>query len=112
MLVTGVYLGLVLSVVVTRADIIHFMYLQPLNCLLLAWLFDGSDIPSRLFRSVRPFLAAYVVITLLAFGLGPLAGTAAARERLAARRGTVTTPEKGTVADYLQAQGPGRVTVT
>ncbi len=110
-LVTAVYLGFVLSVVVTRADIIHFMYLQPLNCLLLAWLLDGSDIPSRLFRSVRPFLAAYVVITLLAFGLGPLAGTAAARERLATRRGTVTTREKDTVVDYLQAQVPEGATV-
>jgi 4-amino-4-deoxy-L-arabinose transferase-like glycosyltransferase len=110
-IVTTVYIGLVLSVVITRADIIHFMYLQPLNCLVLAWLLDGSDIPGRLFRSVRPFLAAYVVIALLAFGLGPLAGTAAARERLTTRRGTVTTREKDTVVDYLQAQVPQGATV-
>jgi hypothetical protein len=103
-LVTAVYLGLVLSVVVTRADIIHFMYLQPPNCLLLAWVLDGSDIPGRLFRPVRPFLAAYVVISLAAFGMGPLAGTATAGERLATRRGAVTTQAKDTVVDYLQAQ--------
>jgi len=110
-IVTTVYVGLVLSVVITRADIIHFMYLQPLNCLVLAWLLDGSDIPGRLFRSVRPLLAAYVVIALLAFGLGPLAGTAAARERLATRRGTVTTREKDTVVEYVQERVPEGATI-
>jgi len=110
-IVTAVYLGLVLSVVIIRADIVHFMYLQPLNCLVLAWLLEGRDIPGRLFRAVRPFLAVYVVIALLAFGLGPLAGTAAAREHLATRRGTVTTLEKDTVVDYLQAHVPEGATV-
>jgi 4-amino-4-deoxy-L-arabinose transferase-like glycosyltransferase len=110
-IVTAVYVGLVFSVVITRADIIHFMYLQPLNCLVLAWLLDGSDIPGRLFQSVRPFLAAYVLIALLSFGLGPLAGTAAARERLATRRGAVTTRAKDTVVDYLQAHAPEGATV-
>ncbi len=103
-LVAAVYVGLVLSVVITRADIVHFMYLQPLNCLVVAWLLDGGDVPGRLFRSVRPFLAAYVVIALLAFGMALLAATTSARERLATRRGTVTTREKDTVVDYFQAQ--------
>jgi len=110
-LVTAVYVGLAFSVVITRADIIHFMYLQPLNCLVLAWLLDGSDIPGRLFRSVRPLLAAYAVIALVAFGLGPLAGTAAARERLATRRGTVTTREKDTVVEYVQERVPEGATI-
>jgi 4-amino-4-deoxy-L-arabinose transferase-like glycosyltransferase len=110
-LVAAVYVGLVLSVVITRADIVHFMYLQPLNCLVLAWLLDGGDIPGRLFRSVRPFLAAYAVIALVAFGLGPLAATTSAHERLATRRGTVTTRQKDTVVDYLQTQVPEGATV-
>jgi len=110
-LVAAVYVGLVLSVVITRADIVHFMYLQPLNCLVLAWLLDGDDIPGRFFRSARPFLAAYVVIALLAFGMAPLAATTSARERLATRRGTVTTREKDMVVDYLQAQVPEGATV-
>src|SRR5258708_6666009 len=110
-LVTAVYLGLALSAVMTRADIGHFMYLQPLNCLVLAWVLDGSDIPGRLFRSVRPLLAAYVVIALVTFGLGLLAGRAAARERLATRRGIVTTREKDTVVDYTQAHVPQGATI-
>ena len=110
-LITAAYLGLVLSVVITRADIIHFMYLQPLNCLLLAWLLDGGDIPGRLFQSVRPFLAAYVVIALVAFGLAPLAGTAAARERLATRRGPITTREQDTVIEYVQQRVPEGATI-
>lgn len=110
-LVAAVYLGLVLSMVITRADIVHFMYLQPLNCLVVAWLLDGTDVPGRLSRSVRPFLAAYVVIALLAFGMALLAATTSSRERLATRRGTVTTREKDTVVDYLQAQVPQGATV-
>src|SRR5712671_778783 len=110
-LVAAVYLGLVLSMVITRADIVHFMYLQPLNCLVVAWLLDGTDVPGRLSRSVRPFLAAYLVIALLAFGMALLAATTSSRERLATRRGTVTTREKDTVVDYLQAQVPQGATV-
>lgn len=110
-IVTATYLGLVLSVVVTRADIIHFMYLQPLNCLVLAWLLDGRDLPVRLLRSTRPFLGAYVVLALLAFGLAPLVGTASARERVTTRRGVVTTRAKDTVVEYFQAHVPEGTTV-
>ena len=43
--------GLLVSVIVGRADIIHFMYLLPLFALVLAWMIDGRDIPGRAFSS-------------------------------------------------------------
>ena len=110
-IVTAAYLGLVLSVVVTRADIIHFMYLQPLNCLMLAWLLDGCDLPPRLLRAARPFLVAYVPVALLAFGLALLAATASAGERLTTRRGVVTTRAKDSVVEYFQARVPEGKTI-
>ena len=63
-IVAAGFVGVSLSTVVVRADIIHFMYLEPLNCLVLAWLLDGRDLPGRLIRSARPLLTAYVVIAL------------------------------------------------
>ena len=47
--------GLLLSVIVVRADIVHFVYLQPLFFLVLAWLVDGRDIP---IRNTNPFAHA------------------------------------------------------
>ena len=67
-IVTAGFVGLSLSALLVRADIVHFMYLQPLNCLVLAWLLDGRDLPGRLIRSARPLLTAYVVIALVLFG--------------------------------------------
>ena len=105
-IVTAAFAGLFLSVLIARADIIHFMYLQPLNCLVLAWLLDGRDLPGRLLRSARPFLAAYVVIALGALGLAPLALVGSAANQVATRRGVVWTRGKDTVIDYVQAHVP------
>lgn len=105
------FVGLSLSTIVVRADILHFMYLQPLNCLVLAWLLDGRDLPGRLIRSARHFLAAYVAIALALFGLAPLIGSRAASNQLATRRGVVTTGEKDTVIEYVQTHVPAGETI-
>ena len=105
-LITACCAGLLLSIVIARADIIHFMYLQPLNCLVLAWILDGRDIPGRWIKSAQPYLAAYAVIALAAFGLAPLIGTLSAHNQVATRRGLVTTTGKDTVIDYVQARVP------
>jgi 4-amino-4-deoxy-L-arabinose transferase-like glycosyltransferase len=105
------FAGISLSTVVVRADIIHFMYLQPLNCLLLAWLLDGRDLPGSLVRSARPLLTAYVVIALGMFGFVSLLGARAAHNQVATRRGVVTTGRKDTVVEYVQAHVPEGGTV-
>src|SRR5207248_6305543 len=66
-LVCSALSGLLLSVVVGRADIIHFMYLMPLFALVLGWMIDGPDIPGVLFREVKPIFIAYVLVAFLMF---------------------------------------------
>jgi 4-amino-4-deoxy-L-arabinose transferase-like glycosyltransferase len=107
-LVSAALSGLLLSVILVRADIIHFMYLQPLHCLVLAWIVDGRDVPGRVFRTVRPFLNAYVAIAFVALGMVPLLAAIAAPSKVVTRRGVITMPGKDSVIDYVQAHvAPG-----
>jgi len=100
--------GLLLSVVFVRADIIHFMYLQPLFCLVLAWIVDGRDVPGRVFRTVLPFLNAYVAIAFAALGMVPLLAAIAAPSQAVTRRGVINMPGKDGVINYVQAHvAPG-----
>ena len=96
--------GLLLSVVFVRADVIHFMYLAPIFLLVLAWIADGRDIPGQTFRAVRPFVNAFVLAVFALFAVALLVRTVSASNQITTRRGTIVTPEKDTVIDYIQAQ--------
>jgi 4-amino-4-deoxy-L-arabinose transferase-like glycosyltransferase len=95
--------GLLLSVVIVRADIIHFMYLQPIFLLVLAWIADGRDVPGQVFKRVRPFLNAFVFIAFVLFAMALLVRTVTASNQVVTRRGVVTVPKQDTVIDYVQA---------
>ncbi len=100
--------GLLLSVVVVRADIIHFIYLQPLFCLVLAWVVDGRDIPGRVFATIRPFLNAYIGIAFLALAMPLLLRVTNVPYSVQTRRGVITVPKQDTVIEYAQAHvAPG-----
>jgi hypothetical protein len=101
-LVCSTLSGLLFSVVMGRADIIHFMYLMPLWALVLGWLMDGRDIPGRLFRQVRPLFVAYVLGAFLMFAAPMLLRSLNARDQIQTRRGTVRVPARDTVVEYLQ----------
>jgi len=98
--------GLLLSIVIGRADILHFMYLLPLFCLPLAWVMDGRDIRRQIFQRLRPLLIAYVAIAGLLFAAPLLQRTWSAHSAVATRRGGVSTPAPDTVIDYVQAHVP------
>ncbi len=107
-IVTGTLAGLLLSIVAGRADILHFMYLQPLYGLLLAWIFDGRDIPGRLFRAVQPALSAFLILAFLVFGMPLLLRAINLPYRVETRRGTIKMPIEDTVIPYTQAHvAPG-----
>ena len=107
-LINGALSGLLLSVVAVRPDIIHFIYLQPLFFLVLAWIVDGSDIPGRTFKRVRPFLNTCVVIAFMAFAVPLLLRAVTTPHTLETRRGLVALPAKDTVIEYVQAHvSPG-----
>ena len=102
-LVSATLSGLLLSVVIVRADIVHFMYLEPLFGLVLAWVVDGRDIPGQIFTRVRPLLNALVVITFLLMSLALLLRSTSAPYQVETRRGLVTMPGHDTVIEYVQA---------
>ncbi|HZR31875.1 MAG TPA: glycosyltransferase family 39 protein, partial [Terriglobales bacterium] len=66
-LMTGSFFGLLVSILVGRADVIHFMYVLPVFAPMIAWIVDGTDVRSRFFKAVHPVLAAYLVVALGAF---------------------------------------------
>jgi 4-amino-4-deoxy-L-arabinose transferase-like glycosyltransferase len=102
-LVCGALSGLLLSVVIGRADIIHFMYLMPLFALVLGWMMDGRDIPGRLFREVKPIFITYTAVAFLMFAAPMLLRALNAREQIQSRRGVVHVPARDTVVEYIQA---------
>lgn len=104
LLFTSALTGLLLSVVIVRADIIHFMYLLPLLAPVLAWIIEGRDIPGRLFKTVHPTLSAYIVFALLAFALPLLIRVRTVSGEIRTRRGVISTPRKDAVVDYVQSQ--------
>jgi len=100
--------GLLLSVVIVRADIVHFMYLQPLFGLVLAWIVDGRDIPGPLFRSMKSTVTAYVAVAFLGLAIPLIMRAVNAPEKLVTRRGVIAAPKKDTVINYVQAHvSPG-----
>jgi 4-amino-4-deoxy-L-arabinose transferase-like glycosyltransferase len=108
-LINATLAGLLLSIVIARADILHFMYLQPLFFLLLGWLIDGRDIPGRVFKAVRPFVIAYVLIAFLALSAPLLLRAVNAPNNVTTRRGVLTMPGEDTVIEYVQAHvAPGQ----
>ena len=97
-----------LSIVAGRADILHFVYLEPLLVLVLAWGMDGRDIPGDLFRSIRVPLMACVTGAFLALGLPLLLRAVQTPVHVETRRGTVEAPAEDTVIPYVEAHlAPG-----
>ena len=103
LLVGGASAGLLFSVIVVRADIIHFMYLQPVFAVVLAWMVDGDAIPGKFLMKTRSLLSAYLVIALVALAIPPLLATLGANHTVTSRRGRITTRGQDTVIDYVQA---------
>jgi 4-amino-4-deoxy-L-arabinose transferase-like glycosyltransferase len=107
-LMCSVLFGLLISVVIGRADIIHFMYLQPLLALVLAWMVEGRDIPGRAFIVVRPYFVTYLIFGFLLFSAPLLLRATGAPYRIKTHRGLIRTPENDTVLKYVQAHvAPG-----
>jgi hypothetical protein len=102
-LVCSALCGLLLSVVIGRADIIHIMYLMPLFALVLGWMIDGRDFPGQLFRQIKPFFIFYTAVAFLMFAAPMLLRALNAREQIQTRRGVVHVPARETVVEYVQA---------
>jgi 4-amino-4-deoxy-L-arabinose transferase-like glycosyltransferase len=107
-LVTSVVSGLLISVIIVRADNIHFMYLQPLFSIVLAWIFDGRDIPGQLFRRLKPLVTAYLVTAFFLMSAALLVRSVSAVSAVQTARGAISVRGEDTVVEYVRAHiSPG-----
>jgi 4-amino-4-deoxy-L-arabinose transferase-like glycosyltransferase len=106
-LVNSALCGLLVSVVIGRPDILHFMYLLPLFCIVLAWIFDGRDIPGELFAKIKPVITAYILFTFFWMSTVLLV-RALYSSPLQTERGTVRVTGRDEVIDHIRANvAPG-----
>jgi Dolichyl-phosphate-mannose-protein mannosyltransferase len=96
--------GLLLSVIMVRADIIHFMYLLPLLAVVLGWILDGRNIPGCCFKFVHAGLRVYLVAAFLFLSVPLLQRAMHTADNINTRRGRITTSAEDTVIRYVQAK--------
>ncbi len=102
-MVSSAVAGLLFSVVVVRPDIVHFIYLQPIFFLLLAWLLDGRNLRGSIAARIAPVIAFCVALSLLTMAAVLLLRAAGSHYSLTTRRGVVSTPVRDNVIEYIQA---------
>jgi 4-amino-4-deoxy-L-arabinose transferase-like glycosyltransferase len=100
--ICGALSGLLASVLMVRADIIHFMYLAPVSYVPLAWILDAKDFRIAMLRTLRPYLIMLIGITFGLMSLAILTNATGAHNRVATRRGVIRTGEEDAVIDYVQ----------
>jgi len=106
-LISATISGLLLSIVIARADYLHFIFLQPVFFLALAWLLDGRGIRNRFFTRIAPVVGFCASMSLLAMAAHLLFQTRADHS-VVTRRGAVTMHKKDTAIEYVQAHvAPG-----
>ena len=104
--VCSVVTGLLVSIVIVRPDLLHFMYLAPLWYLVLAWFFDPLSTRSSTLRRLHDPLIAFVWITFGLLSMAVLLATTGANNRVETRRGRITTGAPDTVIQYAQQHVP------
>jgi len=106
--VCGVLSGLLISVLIVRADIIHFMYLAPFWYVPLAWILDARGFRSPTLPALRPYLILLISASFGLMSLAILTTATGAHNRVVTRRGVITTAGDDTVIGYIQGHtAPG-----
>jgi hypothetical protein len=105
-LICAVLSGLLVSVVVTRADILHFTYLAPLWYIVLAWILQGRSARSETLAGLRVPLIAFVGVSFGLLSMAVLLATTGANTRIDTRRGRIATGPQETVIAYVQTHVP------
>jgi 4-amino-4-deoxy-L-arabinose transferase-like glycosyltransferase len=101
--------GLLVSVVLVRADINHFMYLSPLFYLPLAWILDSRIFSTRFLNFLRPFIQLYTGAAFSLLAIAVLFAALGAHDSNATRRGKIRSRAPDTVIEYVQAHAfPGQ----
>lgn len=107
-LTCSVLLGLLISVLIVRADVLHFMYLAPLWYLIIAWILGSRGARSSLLISSRVPLVAFVAASFGLLSMAVLSSATGAKNRIETHRGTIFTGSTDTALNYAQAHvNPG-----
>jgi dolichyl-phosphate-mannose-protein mannosyltransferase len=100
---SGVLIGLVPSVALSRADIIHFMYLVPLWLVPLAWVLDASKSQRPFWATCRTGFVCFLALSFGLMGLALLTTAAGAHQATETRRGLIRTGQIDSVMPYIDA---------
>jgi hypothetical protein len=106
LLLSAVLSGLLISVVIVRADIIHFIYLAPLWYVVLAWMLGAPEFQNHLLLAARPYLITYIAITFGLMSFALLLAATGAQNVIQTRRGMIKTTAKDTVVEYVESHVP------
>ena len=101
-LVTAAMLGLLLSIVIARSDYLHFIFLQPIFFLLLAWLLDGRNLLPPWIKRITPLLGLCLSMSLVARAAQSLI-TSRGAYTVNTRRGVITEDKPDEVFAFVQA---------
>lgn len=101
-LITATMLGLLLSIVIARSDYLHFIFLQPIFFLLLAWLLDGRHFLRPWIKRSAPLLGLCLSMSLLARAAQSLI-TSRGAYTVSTRRGVITKDKPDDVIAFVQA---------
>jgi hypothetical protein len=106
-LVSASISGLLLSIVIARADYLHFIFLQPIFFLILAWILGGRNIRHPLFARIAPVIGFCLSMSLLTMAAKSLF-VAPSDRSVVTRHGTIVTQSAGNVIEYVQSHvAPG-----
>jgi len=100
-LVSATISGLLLSIIMARADYLHFIYLHPIFFLVIAWLLDGRDIRHPLLIRFAPVVGFCISMSLLAMA-GQLLFAVRGGDRVSTRRGIVSMLNRDRVIPSVQ----------
>lgn len=108
LLICSVLFGLLISIIISRADILHFMYLAPLWYVVLAWILGAREVRNRMLLQLRVPMTALVAISFGLLSLAVLFATAGAHARVLTHKGVIATGKAETVISYVQDHVPPR----
>lgn len=97
--------GLLLSILIVRTDITHFMYLTPLWYVVLAWILEQQYARYRLLATLRSYLTAYALVAFGMLGFALVLSVNGAKGQVETRRGMVTT----SYPDQVISAAEGRI---
>ena len=94
--------GFLFSIVVVRADIVHFVYLFPFFLLTISWFIEGTHVSLPSLKAVKPLAVNILALAFLLFSGSLLWRVAAPSRIIDTRRGVITAPKPDDVVEFVQ----------